>query len=304
MLLVKCPGSVLPSNSAGRFTVNAYITPHELTRNKCINGNMAMIIFHKLAHVSTAIVKPISLKGPNHVSFFQKASTACIQCSSLNPDEQLEPSENVQHSSPSATICESAILIPDGTIKVNSMNATMNPATSTTTCQHSACKHHPANTFQFIIKGILAKPILLAILPDLPALDIPLISLGANTDAILNCFGLSDQLLLCLHKLVRTIYNIYWKVMLVAMLWNLTYKQASNLSKALLVDFQGKSFDQTVRFISYNMALTNMITSYYTEALCQYHVSPPCLSPIYWNCHLVACALYIYSCFYNHIDLS
>ncbi|KAF8545572.1 hypothetical protein OG21DRAFT_1528399, partial [Imleria badia] len=65
----------------------------------------------------------------------------------------------------------------------------------------------------------------------------PIVSLGPNTDAVLDRFGMSDQVIPRLRELVVTVCSSRWEVMLRNSPWNLDYEQAANLQKALHADF-------------------------------------------------------------------
>ena len=65
----------------------------------------------------------------------------------------------------------------------------------------------------------------------------PIISLGPNTDTVLDRFGLSDQVIPRLRELVATVRSSRWEVTLRSSPWNLNYKQAVNLQMALHADF-------------------------------------------------------------------
>lgn len=66
-----------------------------------------------------------------------------------------------------------------------------------------------------------------------------LISVGPNTDAVLDRFKLGDQILPKLRVLATTIHSSQWESVFRSPKWDLSYKQASLLLKALLADLQG-----------------------------------------------------------------
>ena len=66
-----------------------------------------------------------------------------------------------------------------------------------------------------------------------------LISIGPNTNAVLDRFKMSDGVLLQLRMLISTICSSCWEAVLRSPQWNLTYEQAVNLSRALNADTQG-----------------------------------------------------------------
>lgn len=64
----------------------------------------------------------------------------------------------------------------------------------------------------------------------------PLISIGPHSDAVLDRFGLDDHILPKLHQLIGSVRSSRWEAVLQSPKWNLTYEQASNLSRALNSD--------------------------------------------------------------------
>ncbi|KAG9310200.1 hypothetical protein JVU11DRAFT_9841 [Chiua virens] len=64
----------------------------------------------------------------------------------------------------------------------------------------------------------------------------PIISIGANTDAVLDRFGLSDQIIPRLRELVTSMRSSCWEATLRNTPWNLNYEQATNLQRALHAD--------------------------------------------------------------------
>lgn len=116
--------------------------------------------------------------------------------------------EDTWHLSASSAIRESAILTPS--------------AKQPVLHQRFARKHHFAE--------VALNSIPLVLPSDPLELGPLLVSLGPNSDVILNRFDLGDHLLPRLHVLVRTVCNGHWKATLRATPWNLTFEQASNLS--------------------------------------------------------------------------
>jgi len=73
-----------------------------------------------------------------------------------------------------------------------------------------------------------------------PAIFPPmLVSIGPNTDAVLDRFKMNDDVLLRLRTLISTVRSSRWEAVLRSHQWNLPYKQAANLSRALNADTQG-----------------------------------------------------------------
>ena len=100
--------------------------------------------------------------------------------------------------SPSANICEAALLIP----------CANTPSLHMPVGTHSICKCCLADAFLALVKEKYLDPIP----PVMPSdsLD-PLISLGPSTDAILDQFSLGDDLLSCLHILTRIVCSSHWE---------------------------------------------------------------------------------------------
>jgi hypothetical protein len=66
----------------------------------------------------------------------------------------------------------------------------------------------------------------------------PLISIGSNTDAMLDRLKLGDEILPELRALVRTVRSSRWEAVFMSPKWNLARGQAAMLSNALLADLQ------------------------------------------------------------------
>ncbi|KAI5983571.1 hypothetical protein EDC04DRAFT_2616121 [Pisolithus marmoratus] len=98
--------------------------------------------------------------------------------------------------------------------------------------QHSICQCHPADAFLNAVNTPSLDSTLLVISPDQLVLSSPLISIGPNTDADSITLVLEMNYFLALH-------SSCWEVVLRAKPWNLTYEQASNLSRVLLADIKG-----------------------------------------------------------------
>jgi len=73
-----------------------------------------------------------------------------------------------------------------------------------------------------------------------PAIFPPtLVSIGPNTDAVLDRFKMNDDVLPRLRTLSSTVHSSRWEAVLRSHQWNLPYEQAANLSRALNADTQG-----------------------------------------------------------------
>ncbi|KAJ8584816.1 hypothetical protein M405DRAFT_844924 [Rhizopogon salebrosus TDB-379] len=70
------------------------------------------------------------------------------------------------------------------------------------------------------------------------SLGSPLISIGSNTDTMLDRLKLGDEILPELQVLVRTVHSSRWEAVFMSLKWNLACGQAAMLSNALLADLQ------------------------------------------------------------------
>ncbi|KAG2108126.1 hypothetical protein BD769DRAFT_1675384 [Suillus cothurnatus] len=97
--------------------------------------------------------------------------------------------------------------------------------------------------------------------PDLPhkyAFDgSPIISIGPHTDAVLDRFKMSDEVILKLCALTSTVHISHWQAVLRSKEWAFTFEQAANLVKALNADLQLQKLDMNPKvqgpFIKYTL---------------------------------------------------
>ena len=99
------------------------------------------------------------------------------------------------------------------------MGKVQSVATPKSFCQHH--QHHCLEAFPLPDKEVFSDPI--SVEPsDTSAAGPVLISIGPNSDAILDRFGLGDNLLPRLHTLVRTARSSRWEAVLRPSPWHLT----------------------------------------------------------------------------------
>ncbi|KAI6011955.1 hypothetical protein EDC04DRAFT_2905128 [Pisolithus marmoratus] len=231
-VLIRCPGSDTIA-SIEELAVNVYVTPCEVAIPHLQHFTEWCKIESIRAPKPRSGTDPITLSRPNHLPTSVSPNSSCILCVAFDPEVKPGVEDNKWHLSPSTAIHETVKFIP-------SVKKPQPPSTPTASLhQCSICQCCPADAFLNAVNTPSLDSTLLAIFPDQLALSSPLISIGPNTDAVLNCFSLGDELLPHLHLLVGTVHSSHWEVVLRAKLWNLTYEQASNLSRALLADIKG-----------------------------------------------------------------
>ena len=198
----------------------------------------------------------------------------------------------MRHLSASAAIRESAIVAPSA--KQTQPESTTTPmgkvqsvATPKSFRQHR--QHHCPEAFPLPDKEVFSDPI--SVEPsDTSAASPVLISIGPNSNAVLDRFGLGDDLLPRLHTLVRTTCSSHWEAVLRSSPWNLTPKQALNLSRALSADLKRlPDFSITKVFLVPLSQDPRLVLISFVESealdLC------PALQTT-WHCDLVVCTLH------------
>jgi hypothetical protein len=88
-------------------------------------------------------------------------------------------------------------------------------------------------------KTLLGPPSL-AVTEGCPQFLLPLVSIGAHSDAILDKFKLEDGILPRLHTLITHLRSSRWEKELRSPEWNIPPEQAALLAQALLLDVHGK----------------------------------------------------------------
>ncbi|KAL4077483.1 hypothetical protein J3A83DRAFT_4368814 [Scleroderma citrinum] len=184
-------------------TIDLYVTPQELCKTpEHIDGD--------IAHCSLEVITPpensaqpssISVDGPQHLPFPLSPTSSCIQCLAQNPHLFKVPANANTDGTPSAAIHKAKELVNTSNAEVHSPLRAIKQMPST------------AKLLAHSMPPFLTNPTILG-----PAL----ISIGPSTDTVLNYFKMSDK-----------------EAVLRSPQWNLTYKQAINLSQALIVDTQG-----------------------------------------------------------------
>jgi len=263
LIQVFCQEFALPHLQ--RFTERCSIESMRIPRLHCKSVLEYPLNF---TDISVALTESISLKGPNHLPAFLSAVGSRIQCTALSANTRPDVSDDMRHLSPSAAIRESAMLTPSPKVtrpfnaagSVHQLSADVKPdvsddvrhsslssviekstvltpsaknmhplSTPTSVHQCTVRQRRPADAFLYMANEKLAEPIPPVVPPDLLALHSPLISLGPNTDAVLDRFSLGDELLPRLHILVKTVRSSRWEAVLRVAPWNLTYNVSQSV---------------------------------------------------------------------------
>ncbi|KAL4074891.1 hypothetical protein V8B97DRAFT_2022502 [Scleroderma yunnanense] len=229
-LLIRCPGfDVQPNVTANKIPMdhvssNATMLVQEFCQEFAIPHLQCFVEWCKVESIKALraclITESITLLLTSH-----------IQCMGLNMTAKAVQSEDMRHLSPSAAIQESAMVPPSPKQTqpkaiTTLMSKVQFGATPKSFHQcHQCCF---AEAFPLPEKEILLDPISVE-LSDTSVAGPVLISNGPNSDAVLDQFGLGNNLLSQLHTLIRTAHSSHWEVVLRFSPWNLTGKQASNL---------------------------------------------------------------------------
>ncbi|KAG1900179.1 uncharacterized protein F5891DRAFT_1188877 [Suillus fuscotomentosus] len=264
-LLIRCGGiEAGPNISPEQVPIDLYITPRELQETgQRIGGDLAVLVqafaqefavphLHRFMQRCTAEnVKPpkhfpathISPNGPQYLPAPMVATGACIQCSAQAP-----------HVFASALQALSDAKVPN-----TSSAAICHGVTSA--MQHQIRQRQPADVF---LSSRNPGDSLVAGQSDTlrggtNSVGPALISVGPNTDAVLDRFKLGDEILPKLRVLASTVRSSRWESVFRSPKWDLSYEQASLLSKALLADLQDVPLNHDV--VQSPSALAAVLTS-------------------------------------------
>ncbi|OJA17339.1 hypothetical protein AZE42_11432, partial [Rhizopogon vesiculosus] len=247
-LLVCCPGfKAGRSLSPEQVAVDLYITPRELHENSArIGGDVAVLVqafceefviphmqhFNERCRIEN--VEPphrykaeqIVPHGPSFLPAPLVATGAHIQCSGLPAqtiEEKLRASHNTTSSLPESTAVRSAISVKT-------------PQTQIRQRRHAEVfwEKTPLHT---VLNSTALNVLHSSEFSPAPKLSLsPLISIGPNTDVILDHFKLGDNILPKLHLLIMTVCSSRWEERLRSPAWDLNYEQAFKLAAALHMD--------------------------------------------------------------------
>jgi hypothetical protein len=95
-----------------------------------------------------------------------------------------------------------------------------------------------------------------------------IISIGPETDAVIDRFGLNDSLVPRLRVLTRNIRSSHWESVLRTPHWGLSYEQAANLAKAMQADISGRQNQDLQVFLPFSMNFSGWLT-YWARSPCR-----------------------------------
>ncbi|KAF8128111.1 hypothetical protein EV363DRAFT_1400614 [Boletus edulis] len=231
-VLLRCPGfqSHIPL-TANQITVNAYVIPRKLIWNKHVSGDMAMLV--------QAFCEEFAI--PHMQRFTEHCTVELVVAPrpcAIHASASVASSANTV---PPAPKTQTPVPANPKTLPVPSAKKVQSDISSPSTlCQQSTCQHRPAEVFLY--EATEPKKLVL-------------ISIGPNTDAVLNCFNLRDEVLPTLHSLITRVCSSRWEVALWSSPWNLTYEQATNLAGALAADLKGNISLQISGSVALNLRL-------------------------------------------------
>ena len=183
----------------------------------------------------TVLAECVSLYGPEHLPAPSNPLSSRIRCRGLDKEAKVALSEDTRHLSASAAIRETAV-VTTSEKQSEASSDSVRPTKSSRQCR----QWRLAQAFPLPDKEVFSDPVLVE--PSDPSVSGPvLISIGPNSDAVLDRFNLGDDLLPRLHTLVRTARSSRWETVLISSPWNLTPEQALHLSRALSADLKGSA---------------------------------------------------------------
>ncbi|KAG1836618.1 hypothetical protein F4604DRAFT_1943019 [Suillus subluteus] len=240
-LLIRCPGShFTETTTPDRIAVDLYITPRELREAPDqIGGDVSVLV--------QAFCEEFAM--PHLRRFMERCSIENITPPNQYPATPVNPT-----GSPSlpAPLCPTGARIQCSAHSPRQFQrdfviAALSKSRMPPNPKSAAVKHATAlassgsvgspkikqrrNADAFLLSGTNA-------VPD-PKVFAPLLSIGPNTDAMLDRFKIGDEAILKLRDLIVTVRSSRWEVVLRSPKWDLTYEQAANLTKALHADLSG-----------------------------------------------------------------
>ncbi|KIM61371.1 hypothetical protein SCLCIDRAFT_122161, partial [Scleroderma citrinum Foug A] len=216
--LIHCPGKeVSETLKPEQVSVDLYITPHELQEtSEWIGGDIAVMV--------QAFCQEFTVPHLHH--FMQRCCKEGISTPKLRCKLSLVISTCTHQS-----LYSLGLAIPE-LKKTAAMFPSPLPA-------KMFCHQCPADVGinQENISSPIAS-ILLVLSKDTMTFSPALLSLGPHSDAVVDHFKLGDEFLPKMWELVSSVQSSKWEQTLRSSPYNLTYKQVSNLTRAMQADVQ------------------------------------------------------------------
>ncbi|KAG1793274.1 uncharacterized protein HD556DRAFT_1443705 [Suillus plorans] len=265
-LLIHCPGSHITGTiTPERIAVDLYVTPRELHEaSEQIGGDVSVLVQAFCQEFAVPHIKrfmercckeeitpphrfPATPVNPTVSPFLPAplcATSVRIQCSAHAPAQlQHEFVLAAESSTPSkSSAVKQATTLATGATKIKQ-------------------RRRNAEAFSLHTKSPSGS--------DDKVFGPPLISIGPNTDAVLDRFKIGDQTIPRLHELIATVRSSRWETVLRSPKWDFTYEQASNLMVALHVDFNVPQMDSVHKIsalLSVVLKLPVILASVHTGA--------------------------------------
>ncbi|KAF8130813.1 hypothetical protein EV363DRAFT_1132527, partial [Boletus edulis] len=225
-VLIRCPGFETKSNIAPEDVVmDLYVTPRELRLNERVGGDTAILV--------QAFCQEFAI--PHLQRFAQRCKMESI-LPPLGRCDDSSPSAAIREAAKSTAATKEKVIYESATLNTPSLN---NVPEAMPSGVRQRRQRRLADAFLTPAEEISTVTNFLVVPSDSSAPAHALISLGPNTDAVLDRFELGDNLLPRLHHLIASVRSSRWEVALRMAPWNLSYEQASNLSRAIAADLKG-----------------------------------------------------------------
>ncbi|KAG1816410.1 uncharacterized protein BJ212DRAFT_1480862 [Suillus subaureus] len=249
-LLIHCPGSqVTDSLTAEHIAVNVYVTPHELHKfPEQVGGDISLFVqgfceqmakhhlqcFTERCHIEDIqpphhyLAPQVNPTGSQALPAPLVLTGSCIQCSAwppLNLNRNFKILSTKPKDSSDTLICPPSSFIQHTTALAS--------ASLTTGSNTKPRRHQLADVFS-LLKNAQPSNSPTPVIVYGP----PIISIGPNTDVVLDCFKMGDGLIPRLCELTTTVCNTHREATLRSPKWGLTFKQAVHLTNALNADLQ------------------------------------------------------------------
>ena len=196
------------------------------------------------------------MNGPNYLPAFANPVLSRLQCTALSSEAKSNLTNKTHNPSSSAAIRQLAsstlsapkVELKNKVLETPAKKVQPESEKNATLRQRSTHQCHPADAFLYTASEQFPHPIPLVFPADRSMFDQALVSIGPNSDAVLDRFNLGDDLLPRLCNLIGTVWSSRWEAVLRSSPWSLSYEEAENLSATLCADLKGTEFSITTVF--------------------------------------------------------